>query len=62
MTKSEARKGAQMVADANNISMVLAFNPYEETSDEDDKYGYWPLRSRKIFHLEMVVEIIDART
>ena len=60
MTKSNARKDAQAVANSDQISMVLAFNPYDEFADgEADKFGYWPLTARKIFTHEMVIEILD---
>ncbi len=62
MTREDARREAQAVADADGIVMAVTFDPYAETLDEEDKFGYMPLEATKIFLYEKSVETIRRRS
>jgi hypothetical protein len=59
MKIDEARAAAQSEANKGQLIMALAHNPYtDETNDDAEKYGYWPLAAAGIFKHETVVEEI----
>lgn len=58
MTKDQAITEAKATANEFDIDMVVTFNPYEETLDEADKFGYFPAGATHIFKYEEVVETI----
>jgi hypothetical protein len=64
MTKQDATDRATETANRDGIVMVVTFNPYEETLDEDDKFGYFPeealARMHRVgaFKFDKIVETI----
>jgi prolyl-tRNA editing enzyme YbaK/EbsC (Cys-tRNA(Pro) deacylase) len=63
MTKTQATKEAREIADRDRIRMVVTYNPYAETEDEAEKYGYHPHRVAKaaIFAYDEIVKTIRPR-
>lgn len=61
MTKREARIEARKVANQDGILMAITFNPYAEEEEEDQKYGFVPLKATKLLKHEEVVEVMEPR-
>jgi sugar/nucleoside kinase (ribokinase family) len=60
MTKEQATTEAARIAKSDGIRMVVTFNPYAETLDESEKFGYHPLAAVDIFKYEKVVDTIGV--
>jgi len=60
MTKEQATSGATRIAKSDGIRMVVTFNPYAETLEESEKFGYHPLAAVDIFPYEEVVATIGV--
>ena len=61
MTKEQATTEATIVANRDGIRMVVTFDPYAETEDETQKFGYFPEAATKIFKYEEVIETIKPK-
>jgi hypothetical protein len=60
MTKKQATEEATAIAARDGIKMVVTYNPYAETDDEAEKYGYHPhsIAAAAIFSYDEVVKTI----
>jgi len=61
MTKTQATREAQAIADTDRLDMAVLFNPYEEVESDENKYGYCPAGSAHILKFEEVVETLKPQ-
>ena len=59
MTKQKATDEATEIAKRDGIRMVVTFDPYAETDDDTQKFGYFPQRAIEIFSHEEVIDTIE---
>lgn len=59
MRKEQAKRAAQKEADCQGVVMAVTFDPYEEhAGSEEDKFGYMPAQSAKLFRHVETIELI----